>query len=141
MASGWSSVTERAPWSPFRHQIFYAYGAPIITGIRCRSGDTLDIVGLRSTRSLPLGQMATALRENPLLFVRDSVLHVPPSRGWGGIGWWTWWGFGLLAIGSVGVAHTSIHRFWRAMTGVLGSYVERQMNALGGDETVNGGNS
>jgi hypothetical protein len=141
MGSGWSSVTERAPWSPFRHQIFYAYAAPIIEHVRCRPGDTLDIVGITSTRSLPLGQMATSLRENPLLFVRDSALRVPPSRGGGGIGWWTWWGSGLLAIGSVGLALTSIPRFWQAMTGALGRYVDRQMDALGGDGTVNGGNS
>jgi hypothetical protein len=89
MTSFWFSVTERAPWSPFRHQIFYAYATPIIAPVRCRPGDTLDIVGLTSTRSLPLGQMATSLRENPLLFVRDSPLHVPPSRGGEGMGWWT----------------------------------------------------
>jgi hypothetical protein len=100
MASDWYSVTERAPWSPFRHQIFYAYAPPIIERVRCRSGDTVDIVGLTSMRSLPLGQMATSLRENPLLFVRDSAVHVPS----------------------------------RAMTRSLGSYVDRQVDALGGAE-------
>jgi hypothetical protein len=44
MTSFWFSVTERAPWSPFRHQIFYAYATPIIAPVRCRPGDTLDIV-------------------------------------------------------------------------------------------------
>ena len=132
MTSFWFSVTERAPWSPFRHQIFYAYATPIIERVRCRPGDTLDIVGLTSTRSLPLGQMATSLRENPLLFVRDSAVHVLPSRGGGGMGWWTWWGSGLLDIGCVGLALTSISRFWRAMTRSLGRYVDRQVDALGG---------
>jgi hypothetical protein len=134
MASEWYSVTERAPWSPFRHQIFYAYATPVIERVRCRPGDTLDLVGLTSTRSLSLGQMATSLRENPLLFVRDSAVHVPPLRGGGGMGWWNWWGSGLLAIGCVGLALTSISRFWRAMTRSLGSYVDRQVDALGGAE-------
>ena len=132
MTSFWFSVTERAPGSPFRHQIFYAYGAPIITNVRCRPGDTLDLVGPMSMRSLPLGQMAATLRANPLLFVRDSAVHVPSPRGGGGMGWRTWWGAGLLAIGCVGLALASIPRFWRAMTRSLGSYVDRQVDALGG---------
>ena len=131
MASDWYSVTERAAWSPFRHQIFYAYATPVIERVRCRPGDTLGIVGLTSTRSLPLGRMATSLRENPLLFVRDSPLQVPPSRGGGGIGWWTRWGSGLFALGCVGLALTSISRFWRAMARCFGGYVDRQMDALG----------
>jgi len=140
VGSTWYSVTERAPGSPFGHQIFYAYASPTLTGVRCRPGDTLDLVGLTSTRSLPLGQMAASLRANPLLFVRDSAMHAPPPRRRGSMEWWDWWGSGLLAIGCAGLVLTSIPRFWRAMTRSLGSYVDRLPDALGGvgtDESTN----
>ena len=130
MASDWYSVTERAAWSPFRHQIFYAYATPIILRVRCRAGDTLDLVGLTSTRSLPLGRSAASLREHPLLFVRDAAVHARPPRRGVSMEWWDWWGAGLLAIGCVGLALTSIPRFWRAMTRSLGSYADRQLDAL-----------
>jgi len=139
MASDWYSVTEREPGSPFRHQIFYAYFTPIITRIRCRPGDTLDLVGLTSTRSLPLGQMAASLRANPLLFVRGSSVHAPPPRSRGSMDWWDWWGYGLLAIGCVGLVLTSTTRLWSAMTGYLGRYIGRQLDTLawvGTDESM-----
>lgn len=128
MTSYWYSVTERAPLSPFRHQIFYAYASPIITSIRCRAGDTLDLIGPTSTRSLSVGQMAASLRTHPLLFVRDVAAQAPVRRR-GSI---DLWGYGLLIVSCSGLVLTSATRLWSAMTGRLDRYLERQFATLGG---------
>jgi hypothetical protein len=127
MGSFWYSVTERAPGSPFRHQIFYAYASQIFERVRCRQGDTLDIIGPNSTRSMPLAEIGASLRKKPLLFVRDSIVAAAPPPQWQSI---DWWGCVLLAIGCSGLVLTSTPRFWSAATGYCGRYIARQMETL-----------